>query len=43
MDSKEIDLHFGEEYVKIINRFKPEDFQEHAVQSVMQHKLYRAN
>ena len=43
MDSQEIDLHFEEEYIKIIDLFKPEDFQERALQSVMRHKLYRAN
>ena len=43
MDSQEIDVHFEEEYVKIIDSFKPEDFQERSLQSVMRHKLYRAN
>ena len=43
MDSQEIDVHFEEEYVKIIDAFKPEDFQERSLQSVMRHKLYRAN
>ena len=39
MDSQEIDVHFEEEYVKIIDSFKPEDFQERPLQSVMHHKL----
>jgi len=43
MDSKEIDMHFEEEYVCIIDTFKPEDFQEQLLQHTMRHKLYRAN
>lgn len=43
MESREIDVHFKEEYVRIIDGFNPEDFQERALQSVMRHKLYRAN
>ena len=43
MESREIDVHFKEEYVRIIDGFNPEDFQERVLQSVMKHKLYRAN
>jgi hypothetical protein len=43
MDSREIDMHFEEEYVQIIDGFNPEYFQEQALQPVMRHKLYRAN
>ena len=43
MESREIDVHFKEEYVRIIDGFNPEDFQERALQSVMRHNLYRAN
>jgi hypothetical protein len=35
MDSKEIDVHFEEEYVQLIDAFNPEDFQERALQHVM--------
>ena len=43
MESREIDLHFEEQYVQIIDGFNPEDFQERSLQSVMRNKLYRAN
>ena len=43
MESKEIDVHFEEEYVRVIDGFKTEDFQERALQHTMHHKLYRAN
>ena len=43
MENKEIDFHFEEEYVRVINGFKSEDFQERALQNTMRHKLYRAN
>ena len=43
MESREIDVHFKEEYVRIIDGFNPEDFQKRALQSVMRHKLYCAN
>ena len=36
-------MHFEEEYVHIIDAFKPEDFQERSLQHTMHHKLYRAN
>ena len=43
MESKEIDAHFEEEYIRVIDGFKTEDFQERALQHTMRHKLYRAN
>ena len=43
MDNSKLTLHFEEEYIWIIDTFKPEDFQERALESVMRHKLYRAN
>ena len=43
MESREINIHFEEEYVQIIDGFNPEDFQERALQLLMRHKLYRAN
>ncbi len=43
MESREIDLHFEEEYVRIVDGFSPEDFQERSLQATMRHKLYRAN
>jgi len=43
MESREIDMHFEEEYVRIIDGFNPEDFQERSLQAVMRNKLYRAN
>jgi len=43
MENKEIDVHFEEEYVRVIDGFKGEDFQERVLQHTMHHKLYRAN
>ena len=43
MDNSKLALHFEEEYIWIIDTFKPRDFQERALWSVMHHKLYRAN
>jgi hypothetical protein len=43
MESREIDRHFEEEYVRIVDGFSPEDFQERSLQATMRHKLYRAN
>ena len=43
MESREINKHFEDEYVRIIDGFNPEDFQEWALQLAMRHKLYLAN